>query len=165
MTLRELGDEIHAVGGEQPDGESRPKRDALHLQFESLAARFEGRDTLAIGWKPVFVAAFRIAAERGDVEGGIAIEELAQLLRHSRAFFDALVVRESSKIKIFGSLREIPGAAELEKRKYGALRGVAMERVFGFRGHCGCRGRRGAGNGLGAGGGAEDHQRAKEHDR
>ena len=128
--LRELGDEIHAVGGEQPHGESRPKRDAFHLQFESLVTDFEGRDTLAIGWKPVFVAAFRIAAERGDVESGIAVEELVQLLRHVWSFFDALVVRDSSKVKILGSLREIPGAAGLEKGKHGVLRRVAMQRVF-----------------------------------
>jgi len=135
------------------------------LQFESLVAHFEGGDTLTIGWKPVFVAALRIAAERSDVEGGIAIKELVQLLRCPRTCLDALVVRGSSKIKIFGSLRVIRGAAEFEKGNYGAPRRVPMEGVFGFQRRCGDRGWRRSRNGLGTGGGPEDQKRAKEHDR
>jgi hypothetical protein len=131
-----------------------------------LGSHFEGRDTLAIGWKPVFMAAFRITAERGDVEGGVAIEDLVQLLRHPRTFLDALVVWNASKIKIFGSLREIRRAAELEKGKYSVLRRVAMERVFGLRwrrgGRCSGRGGWGAGHGLRVGRGTKGEQRAYE---
>src|SRR6185312_382779 len=127
--LRELGNKLHAVCREHPNGESGPKRDALHLQLESLVTHFEGCDTFAIGRKPVFVAAFRIAAERCDVEGWIAVEDLVQLLRRTRSFFDTLVMRDSSKVKILGSLCEISGAAGLEEGNHGVLRRVAMERV------------------------------------
>jgi hypothetical protein len=76
-----------------------------------------------------------------------------------------LVVRNSSKIKIFGSLREIPRAAGLEKGKHGALRRVAMERVFGLRGCFRSRAWRGSRNGLGASGGPEDRQSPKQYGR
>jgi hypothetical protein len=163
--LRELGHKIHAVGGKQPHGKSRSKSNALHLEFESLVIHFEGRDTLAIGWKPVFVATFRIAAERGDVESGISVEELVQLLRHAWGFFDTLLVGNASEIKIFGSLREIRRAAELKKGKYGAPRRVAMQGIFRLQGRCGGRGWRGSGNGLGTGGGPEEQQSAREQHR
>ena len=72
--LRELGNQIHAVGGEQPHGETGTAGNTLHLKLGGLVAKFEGRDPLAIGRKPVFVSAFRIAAKGRDIKGWVTIQ-------------------------------------------------------------------------------------------
>ena len=98
------------------------------------------------------MSVFRITAERCDVEGGIAIEELAQLLRLARALFDAFILCESPKIEVFGSLSEISRPVKLEERKDGALRGVAVEGIFRSRCSFGRRTRRSPRHELGVGG-------------
>ncbi len=76
------------------------------------------------------MSAFRIPAESGDVKRRIAIQKLAQLLRHPGALAYPLLVRKRSETQVLGGLCKIFRVAKLEERNYGALRRVAMERVL-----------------------------------
>ena len=124
---RDFGDELDAIRGKQPHGEARAEMDALHLQFDSLTAKVERGYPLAIGWKPVFVATFRIAAECCDLEVGVAFQKCAELLCETRSVFHALVLRQTFEIEITDCFGEVPGAVIGKEGEYGALGRIAME--------------------------------------
>lgn len=125
---------------------------ALHLQLDGLAIKFERRDPLAIGWKPLLVAAFGIMAEGCDLEVGVAFQNFAELLREARSVFHALVLGHMFEIEVADRIGEVPGAVIGEEREHGALWRIAMQWVLAFRRGPGWWG---FGGGLGAGGGTE----------
>jgi hypothetical protein len=106
--------------------------DALHLEFDSLTTKVERGYPLAIGWKPVFVPTFRIAAERCDLEVGVAFQECAELLCETRSVFRALVLRQTSEIEITDCFGEVPDAVISKEGEYGALGRIAMEWILSF---------------------------------
>ena len=123
-------DSCDAVGRKQPDGKSGTQGDPFQIQFERLAVHLKCVDALAIRRKVIRQVAFRIEAQIADIELRVAVQDGFELARQFGAAFEPLVLGHLAKVQIAPGLAVILGVRRFQKCHDGALRGIAVQRIF-----------------------------------
>src|SRR5262249_7680355 len=85
---------------------------------------------LAFRWKSVLPRAFGIAAQGGNVELSISVQNLRQLLGQLSPIVQPLAFGELAEVEVPPGSRIVPRVNGLEKRIHGALRCVAIQWIF-----------------------------------
>ena len=104
--------------------------DSFQVQFERLAVHVKCVDAIAVRRKVIRYVAFRIAAEIADIELGVAIQDGFELTSQFGAVCEPLVLRHLAKVQVSPCPAVVFGVRGFEKCHDGALRGIAIQRIF-----------------------------------
>ena len=131
--LGNLRDSRDAIGRKQPDAKSGMQGDSFQIQLQRFAIHLKRVDAIDIRRKIIRLIAFRIAAEIADIELGVAVQNGLELANQLGAIGQPPVFRHIAEIQVTPGPRIILGMRRLKKRHHGALRRIAIQRVFVLR--------------------------------
>ena len=108
------------------------QRDSLEVDCEHLSVDIECGNALDVRGEGIRQISFRVAAQIGDIELNVMVQDALQLLREFGAVGETLALRQAAKVHVSPSLCVVFRLDRFEERLDGTFRALAVQRVLGW---------------------------------